>query len=103
MAAPNPDSPVRVLVTADEPVWLLARTDGKYSFSGTLGANESRTVEASSTVELRLGNAGGVTIVLNGKSLGAIGPKGQVRTVQLTSGGFQIVAAPKPSVPLAPL
>jgi len=47
-------------------------------------------------VMLRLGNAGAVTITLNGKPIGEIGPKGQVRTVQLTSGGFQIVA-PKPS------
>jgi cytoskeleton protein RodZ len=91
--------PVKVAVTAEEPVWILARTDGKYSFSGTLEANETRTVEAESTVLLRLGNAGGVTITLNGKSIGEVGPKGQVRTVQLTSGGFQIVA-PKPSAPV---
>jgi cytoskeletal protein RodZ len=90
--------PVKVAVTAAEPVWVLARADGKYSFSGTLEANETRTVEAESTVLLRLGNAGGVTITLNGKPIGEVGPKGQVRTVQLTSGGFQIVA-PKPSAP----
>jgi cytoskeleton protein RodZ len=91
--------PVKVAVTAAEPVWILARTDGKFSFSGTLEANETRTVEAESIVLLRLGNAGGVTITLNGKSIGEVGPKGQVRTVQLTSGGFQIVA-PKPSAPV---
>jgi cytoskeleton protein RodZ len=91
--------PVKVAVTAAEPVWILARTDGKYSFSGTLEANETRTVEAESMVLLRLGNAGGVSITLNGKPIGEVGPKGQVRTVQLTSGGFQIVA-PKPSAPV---
>ena len=57
-------------------------------------------MEANEKVLLRLGNAGGVTITLNGKPIGAVGPKGQVRTVQFTSGGFQIVAAPKPSLPL---
>jgi cytoskeleton protein RodZ len=93
---------VKVEVTAAEPVWVSARSDGKYLFSGTLKANETRTVEASSTVVLRLGNAGGVTITLNGKPIGEVGPKGQVRTVQLTSGGFQIVA-PKPSAPAAVL
>ena len=36
----------------------------------------------------------------NGKPVGPVGPKGQVRDVQFTSGGFQIVAAPKPSLPL---
>jgi cytoskeleton protein RodZ len=98
----NPNAAVRVQVTADEPVWLAARTDGKYLFSGTLDANQSRTLEANNDVVLRLGNAGGVTILLNGKPIGSVGPKGQVRTVQLTSGGFQIVA-PKPPVPLDPL
>ena len=89
---------VKVAVTAEEPVWILVRSDGKYLFSGTLGTNETRVVEAATMVLLRLGNAGGVTITLNGKPIGEVGPKGQVRTVQLTSGGFQIVA-PKPSAP----
>jgi cytoskeleton protein RodZ len=91
---------VKVEVTAAEDVWVMARSDGKYLFSVTLKANETRTVEAANMVLLRLGNAGGVTITLNGKPIGDVGPKGQVRTVQLTSGGFQIVA-PKPSAPAA--
>jgi cytoskeleton protein RodZ len=101
--AGNPNALVRVELIADEPVWVLARTDGKYLFSGTLAPNQARTVEANSVILLRLGNAGGVNIRLNGKTIGAVGPKGQVRTVQLTSGGFEIVAAPKPVVPLDPL
>jgi cytoskeletal protein RodZ len=101
--ASNPNAAVRVELTADEPVWLLVRNDGKYFFSGTLGARESRTFEAASTVLLRLGNAGGVTITLNGNPVGPVGPKGQVRTVQFTSGGFEIVAVPKSAEPLDPL
>ncbi|MDR3698015.1 MAG: helix-turn-helix domain-containing protein [Candidatus Sulfopaludibacter sp.] len=99
VTAPTGAITVRVQITAEEPSWVLVRTDGKFLFSGTMEANQTRTVEASKNLELRLGNAGGVTVVLNGKAIGAMGPKGQVRTVQFTSGGFQIVAAPKP-VPL---
>lgn len=97
--------PVKVeIATSDEPVWVLVRTDGKYSFSGTMEPNQTRTVDADGIVLLRLGNAGGVAITVNGKPIPAVGPKGQVRTVQLTSGGFQIVAPPKPSAtPEAPL
>lgn len=91
----NPNASVRVQVTADEPVWLLAKSDGKYLFSGTLDTNQSRTVEANGAVTLRLGNAGGVSILLNGKPVGIVGPKGQVRTVQFTPTGFQVVTAPK--------
>jgi cytoskeletal protein RodZ len=101
--ASKPNAAVRVELTADEPVWVLARSDGKYLFSGTLGAKESRTFEADSTVLVRLGNAGGVSITLNGKPIGPVGPKGQVRTVQFTSGGFEIVAVPKSPAPLEPL
>jgi cytoskeleton protein RodZ len=96
----NSHHPVRVELTAEEPVWVLAQADGKYLFSGTLEPNEKRAVEATEKLTLRLGDAGGVTITLNGKPIGSIGRKGQVRDIQFTSGGFQIVGAPKPSLPL---
>lgn len=99
---PNPNAPVRVQLTAAEPTWVLVRSDGKYLFSGTLEANQSRTIDAGKNVELRVGNAGGIAVSLNGKPLPALGPKGQVRTVQLTSGGFQI-SAPKSALPFDPL
>ncbi len=102
-AAANPKTPVRVEITADEAAWVLVKSDGKFLFSGTLDAKETRTVEAGKNVEVRLGNAGGVTFVLNGNPIGAVGPKGQVRTVQFTSGGFQIVAVPKPEPLIDPL
>jgi len=102
VAQPDPNAAVHLEITAEEPVWLLARSDGKFAFSGTLEANQTRTVEALENVLLRLGNAGGVTITLNGKPIGPVGPKGQVRTVQFTSGGFQIVPA-KPPAALDPL
>ena len=101
-AAPNPDATVHVEIRAEDTVWILVRTDGKYAFSGTLDAGQTRLVEGVKDVVIRLGNAGGVTISLNGKPIGPVGPKGQPRTVQLTSGGFQIVPAKSP-VPLDPL
>jgi cytoskeleton protein RodZ len=101
---PNPDATVHVQLTASEATWVLVRVDGKYAFSGTLGANETRSVDGTGAVLVRLGNAGGVSLTHNGKELGNVGPKGQVRTVQFTSGGFQIVppaAASKPPAPAA--
>ncbi|HUB78078.1 MAG TPA: RodZ domain-containing protein [Bryobacteraceae bacterium] len=92
----NPKASVRVGITADEPVWIRADVNGKYELSGTLQAHETRNIDADGQVTLRLGNAGGATITLNGKPVGEVGPKGQIRTVQFTSGGFQIVpVAPK--------
>ena len=88
---PNPDATVHVEITADEAVWVRARADGKYAFSATMEAHTTRTVEGVKEVNLLLGNAGGVTISLNGKPIGPARPKGQIRTIQFTSGGFQIV------------
>jgi cytoskeleton protein RodZ len=99
--APAAKEPVRVEVTALETTWVRARSDGKYAFSATLDPNQTRTVEAQESVELLLGNAGGVSVVLNGKPIAALGPKGQVRTVQLSSGGFKIV--PVKAEPAGPL
>jgi cytoskeleton protein RodZ len=100
VAAPNPNATVRVGITADEAVWVRADVNGKYQFSGTLQPHESRNIDADGEVTLRLGNAGGATLTLNGKPVGAVGPKGQIRIVQFTSGGFQIVSAPKLLDPL---
>jgi cytoskeleton protein RodZ len=100
-STPASPGPVHVEIVAEEPVWVLARVDGKFAFSDTLPANTKRTLDGTNDVNLRLGNAGGVSITFNGKSIGPAGPKGQVRNLQFTSGGFQIVP-PKPA-PAAPL
>jgi hypothetical protein len=91
-----------VELTARKMVWVRASSNGTYLFSTTMAPNSTRTVDATGSLELRLGNAGGIDISLNGKPIGPAGPEGQIRTVQLTSGGFTIVAPSKP-VPADPL
>ena len=82
---------VRVSLTADEATWVSVSSDGKNIFSNALQAHDTKVVEASEKVRLLIGNAGGLEISLNGKSIGPIGPRGQVRLVELTPEGFQIV------------
>ncbi len=96
-AAPT-DAPVRVDIQANETVWVAASTDGMPRFQTTLEPQQTRTVTAQASVRLRLGNAGGVTLLLNGVPQPAPGPKGQVRTVVLTLEGMQVIA-PKPPEP----
>ena len=97
LAAQAQPGPVHVQVTAREEVWVRAVSDGKYLFSVTLAANETRSVDGNQFVELRLGNAGGAEISLNGKPVGPVGPRGQVRTVQFTPGGFKMVSPAAPA------
>lgn len=94
-APPASNAPVQVLLTAEEATWVSARSDGKFIYAGTLQPKETKGLEANEQVRLVVGNAGGVAVTLNGKPVPPLGPRGQVRTVQLSSGGVQIVP-PKP-------
>jgi cytoskeleton protein RodZ len=99
---PAGSSAVQVELVVAEPVWVSVERDGHAIYQGELQPNEIRTLAANSEIILKLGNAGGLTILLNGKPIPSAGPKGQVRTVQLTSGGFQIVSpAPPAPAPVA--
>jgi cytoskeleton protein RodZ len=85
------DAPVRVELHAIEVVWVSASADGTPRFQATLQPEQTRSVSAQSMVRLRVGNAGGLTVTLNGAAQPAIGPKGQVRTVVFTANGMQVL------------
>lgn len=90
-------SPVRVGVTAGEETWLQISRDGKRVYSDTLKPNETKFVEADGLVRILTGNAGGLDVSLNGRSVGPIGPHGHVRMIELRPDGFQIVPRTPPS------
>jgi cytoskeleton protein RodZ len=92
---PGSGAPVYVTLSATEDTWVRVTSDGSHSFTGILGPEENRTVEASNNVRLRVGNAGGLSVTLNGKPVGPIGPRGQVREVELTPSGADI-QVPRP-------
>ena len=100
-AAPAPvdAAHVRVGLSADERTWISISSDGKNVFSNSLEPHETKIIEATEKVRLLVGNAGGVEISLNGKPIGPIGPRGQVRIVELTPAGFQIVPRKPPPTP----
>ena len=98
IAAKTPSAAVEVVVTALQPVWIQVSADGKDTFSGTLQANETREINAAQQVKLTAGNAGGLTISLNGKTLESLGSVGQVRVVKLTAAGPVFLARdPQPA------
>ena len=89
------DAPVRVAFTATEPVWLSVKCDGAQSYTGTLLGTETKTFEASNAVTAVIGNAGGVTISLNGKPFGPVGAHGEIRTLELTPSGAHGLPRPE--------
>jgi cytoskeleton protein RodZ len=82
---------------AREATWLSVSSDGKPVFSGTLQANETKTVGGKQFAKMRVGNAAGIEVRLNGKLLGTLGARGQVLTVLFTPDNFQIFSPPKES------
>lgn len=89
----------RVLVdlTAREATWLSASSDGKPVFSGTLLPNQTKEVSGNQFAKVRIGNAAGIEVRLNGKLLAPLGARGQVLTVLFTPNNFEVVAPPKES------
>jgi cytoskeleton protein RodZ len=101
LASSSPAAPADYKVLLDlmahEATWLSVSSDGKPVFSGTLHANETKTVGGKQFAKLRVGNAAGLEVRLNGKLLGPLGARGQVLTVLFTPDNFQIFSAPKES------
>jgi cytoskeletal protein RodZ len=105
-APPTPASPpataVHVAFTATEPVWISVKCDGNTAYAGVLEASNSKTFDATSAVTAVVGNAGGLTVSVNGKPVGPLGARGEVQTVELTTNGARRIArrvAPADAVP----
>jgi transcriptional regulator with XRE-family HTH domain len=88
---------VMLELMAHEATWLSISSDGKPVFSGILEVNQSKTVGGRESARLRVGNAAGIEVRLNGKLLGPLGARGQVLTVLFTPDNFQIFSPPKES------
>jgi len=92
-----PSSKVLLDLMAREETWLSVSSDGKPVFSGILAANQTKTVEGKEYAKMRVGNAAGLEVRLNGKLLGPLGHRGQVLVVVFTGDNFQIMSPAKES------
>jgi cytoskeleton protein RodZ len=77
-------------LSASEETWLSISSGGKEIFAGVLEPAETKTVSGLEVARLTVGNAGGLNVQWNGKEIGPIGEKGQVRVVVFTPEGFTI-------------
>jgi cytoskeletal protein RodZ len=67
------------LVASRGTTWLYATNEnGEVLFSGQVRQGATKTFSAAKQVNLRVGNAGGVDISVNGKDVGSIGANGDV-------------------------
>lgn len=78
--APSASQPVplNVAIAAAGHTWIRAVADGTTVYEGFLNAGDKQTWQAKRSLTLRVGNAGAVTLSVNGKPLGSLGGPGQV-------------------------
>lgn len=87
---------VTLNLSATERTWLSITSHGKVIFSGVLEPSQSKTLQGSEVATMKVGNAGGVDVQWNGKSIGPIGARGQVRTIRFTRENFQFLEPESP-------
>jgi cytoskeletal protein RodZ len=87
----EPDSEFHVELSVVERTWLSIVSDGKEIFSGILEPAETKVLEGHETARIRTGNAGALSLVFNGRPIGTVGPRGQVRTVIFTKDNYEVL------------
>jgi transcriptional regulator with XRE-family HTH domain len=92
---PTPALPVNgafhIQLSAIEQTWLSVVTDGKEVYNGILRRAETKTLEGHELTRIRTGNAGAVAVVFNGRNLGPLGSRGQVRTIVFSRNGYEVL------------
>jgi cytoskeletal protein RodZ len=74
---------VEVIVTASRArSWLfVSDSAGRVLFSGQISTGVTKTFSSDLTLNLKIGNAGGVDLSVNGKKIDSVGADGQVVSV----------------------
>ena len=86
--APLPRGSQRLVVRALEPTWIKVQMDGGGSVQELLPAGATREWSAEKRFVLTVGNAGGLQLELNGRTLPPLGERGAViRELVLPQGG----------------
>ncbi len=84
----------QVTLEASELTWVSARdAAGKQMLARVFEQGDTRTLDLPDGSTVRVGNAGGLSILLNGNSIGEIGKRGQVREVVFRNSAYKVVAA----------
>jgi cytoskeletal protein RodZ len=89
-AAPTAKSatPITLVICASETCWISVTADGQPVTHETLIAPAQTTVHATREITARVGNAAGVTFLLNGKEIAAQGTESEVKTFSFDSTGM---------------
>ncbi len=74
---------LRLEITASEITWVSVKIDGTKPREWLLRKGEEITLNATDAFVIKVGNAGGTRLTLNGRDLGVLGPQGKVVDIVL--------------------
>ncbi len=80
---------VELVVEARYNTWIQVRSDGRLLFRGILKKREKDSWTANDKIEFEVGNAGGVSVKINGEDRGFPGKKGEKKSVVITEDGIK--------------
>lgn len=70
---------LKAQIVFTQPCWLVVNADGNPALEGTFSPGTTKELTATEKIEfVTVGNAGGITITLNGKNVPSLGTSGQV-------------------------
>ncbi len=93
----DPNGNLMLNIEATEKTWIEVTADGKRIFMGVLEPGDKKLISTLQNAKMVIGNAGGVAVSKGGRDIGPIGPRGQVRTVNITPETVEIVEPKKPA------
>ncbi|PRY02629.1 helix-turn-helix domain-containing protein [Allonocardiopsis opalescens] len=95
--SPSPSAQrLRLELRAEETTWVSVKdAEGQELFSGTIEQGSSRDWSADHDLRVVVGNAGGLTMLVNGEDLGPVGESGEVEA-------FTVRPDDPPTAALAP-
>jgi cytoskeletal protein RodZ len=91
--------PIALQLKAVEETWLSLQVDNQSGKEMILKPGEGMIVQASGRILIKLGNAGGLDLALNGKPLAKPGKSGEVLTLIVTPQGVEVKRSEKPKPP----
>jgi cytoskeletal protein RodZ len=87
-------------LTASSEAWVSIYSGDKQLFTGVLEAEETKIIPVPGPVQIRVGDAGAVSLRWNGKALGPVGRDGQIKVVRISGdGNMEQVEAQQPAAP----
>jgi cytoskeletal protein RodZ len=88
--------PFTLQIKAVEETWVRIQINGEPDQEMTLKPGERTSHRASERIQLRIGNAGGLDLIFNGKTLEKFGKTGEVVTLTFTPEGVEAQSHEKP-------